>query len=157
VEETPETAPSLSNTLSAPVSPAKKTVKEEAKEDPAIDRGHLLPFFEVEEALTQLKGRSKLYVVLLRSYLKNDMIEKIEEALLRGDFEEALQNALALNNVAVNLGLRNLQFKAALLAEAFRGGVMDKELLEKVKLSAEETRRLVPNLILHLEKGKTAS
>ncbi|MDR2174809.1 MAG: hypothetical protein LBO82_02580 [Synergistaceae bacterium] len=138
--------------------PAAETPPEEEQEVPAsadFDKGRLLPFFDAEEALAHLKGRRKLYAILLRSYMKNDMLEKIEEALPRQDFDEALHNALALNSIAVNLGLRNLQFRMAFLVEALRNGITDKGILGKVKLSAEETRRLVPDMIAHLEKGSS--
>jgi signal transduction histidine kinase/HPt (histidine-containing phosphotransfer) domain-containing protein len=151
-------ASSPSETLDARSASAADKALEEEKEAAVpvdSDRGRLLPFFDVEEALAHLKGRSKLYILLLQSYMKNDMLEKIEEAMLRQDFEEALQNAQALNGIAVNLGLRNLQFKVVFLVEALRNGIADRGVLGKVKLSAEETRRLVPDVISHLEKGKT--
>ncbi|MDR1377207.1 MAG: response regulator [Synergistaceae bacterium] len=119
--------------------------------------GGLLPFIDVKEALTHLKGHEKLYATLLRSYQKNDMAEKIEEAFDRQDMEEALKNALALKSVGINLGLMDLQGKTAFLVETLRGGVADRVLLEKVELSMKETQRLVPGLILSLEEGRAAS
>jgi nitrogen-specific signal transduction histidine kinase/HPt (histidine-containing phosphotransfer) domain-containing protein len=150
-------APSPSETPGASSASAAEKALGEEKESAVsadFDRGRLLPFFDAKEALTHLKGRSKLYILLLQSYMKNDMLDKIEQALLRQDFEEALQNAQALNGIAVNLGLRNLQFKVAFLVEALRNGIADRGILGKVRLAAEETRRLVPGMISHLEKGK---
>ncbi|MDR1649576.1 MAG: hypothetical protein LBR71_04880 [Synergistaceae bacterium] len=155
-----ENAPDASSSAETPdarsASVAEKTLEEdkEALASADLDKGRLLPFFDAEEALTHLKGRRKLYILLLQSYMKNDMLKKIEEAMQRQDFEEALQNAQALNSIAVNLGLRNLQFKVVFLVEALRNGIADRGILGKVKLSAEETRRLVPNMISHLEEGK---
>jgi signal transduction histidine kinase len=136
--------------------PAADIPPEEEKETAALSdlqKGRLMPFFDIEEALAHLKGRHKLYIILLQSYMKNDMLGEIEKSIERHNFEEALRNALALNSVAVNLGLRNLQFNAAILVEVLRNGISDKGILEKVKHSAEETRRLVPSVISHLEKG----
>jgi signal transduction histidine kinase len=159
-EETPDDAPARPGAPGAgAASDAEKTADEEKKAPLSadFDGGRLLPFFDAEEALAHLKGRNKLYVLLLQSYMKNDMLEKIENALTRQDFDEALQNAQALNSIAINLGLRNLQFKVAFLVESLRSGIADRVVLEKVKFSTEETRRLVPDMIVHLEKGKTPS
>jgi anti-sigma regulatory factor (Ser/Thr protein kinase) len=154
--ETPEEPRSAPGAHSA--APAAEKARKEEKEVPLpadFDRGRLLPFFDAEEALAHLKGRRKLYVLLLQSYMKNNMVETIEKALMRQDFDEALQNAAALNSIAVNLGLRNLQFKVAFLLEALRNGIADKGILAQVRLSAEETRRLVPNMVGHLENGNS--
>jgi signal transduction histidine kinase len=156
-EEIPDETSAPAPEPDARPAPAEEAAEE--KEIPAVDvdRGRLLPFFDVEEALIHLKGRNKLYVLLLQSYMKNDMIGKIENALLRQDLEDALQSAQALNSVAVSLGLRNLQFTVAFLVESLRNGIADKGILGKVKLSARETRRLIPNIIRHIEKGNTPS
>jgi anti-sigma regulatory factor (Ser/Thr protein kinase)/HPt (histidine-containing phosphotransfer) domain-containing protein len=153
-EKTPEADPDARS------APAAEETPQDRKETAVLadfDRGRLLPFFDAEDALAHLKGRRKLYAILLQSYTENNMIETIEEALLRQDFDEAFQNASALNSIAVNLGLRNLQFKMALLVEALRNGIADKGILRQVKFSAEETRRLVPDMISHLEKGNSQS
>jgi hypothetical protein len=89
MEKTPD------NTYSQPdvpnaraVSDAEKTAeeKQEAPLSADFDGGRLLPFFDAEEALAHLKGRSKLYVLLLQSYMKNNMLEKIENALQRQEY-----------------------------------------------------------------------
>jgi signal transduction histidine kinase len=150
-----ETPAAVQDTRSAPAAEEAPKDNKEAAVSADFDKGRLLPFFDAEEALAHLKGRRKLYVLLLQSYMENNMIETIEKALLQQDFDEALQNAAALNSIAVNLGLRNLQFKMTFLLEALRNGIADKGVLRQVKLSAEETRRLVPDMISHLEKGNS--
>jgi nitrogen-specific signal transduction histidine kinase/CheY-like chemotaxis protein len=146
-----------------PVVPTERAGREEEKgrdEKKAdfaqgAEDARLLPFIDVGEALAHLNGHNRLYVTLLRTYRKSGMLGRIEEAFERQDLEEALQNALALKSVAVNLGLRDLQAKTAFLVETLRGGVADRGLLEKVEISMKETQSLVPGLILRLEKRET--
>ncbi|MDR1048590.1 MAG: response regulator [Synergistaceae bacterium] len=136
----------------------KKEEKKPAQERPAekFDSARVLPFIDVPQALEHLKGNGKLYLTLLLSYQKNEMLENLEEAFPRQDFEYALKNAQALRSIVSNLSMRDLQAKATLLEEAVRGGVFDGVLLEKLRLSTVETRRLLPDLILGLEEGKIA-
>ncbi|MDR1978032.1 MAG: response regulator [Synergistaceae bacterium] len=121
---------------------------------PDLDLELMRPFIDAKRGLERLKGNGKLYATLLRSYRKNDMLAKIKDALSRQDFENALQNAHALNGIAVSLAMDDLTSKTVLLEDSLRGGVADRELMKKLENSAEETLRWFPALILCLEEGK---
>jgi len=131
----------------------KTFVKARPIED-CIDLGGLMPFINVKRGLENLKGNRKLYAVLLRSYQNNDLLAKIQEAVSAGNFKDALQSALALKSIATNIALDDLRTKMAMLEESLRGLISDDALLDKLKISTEETRKLIPRLILALEKGK---
>ncbi|MDR1376706.1 MAG: response regulator [Synergistaceae bacterium] len=120
----------------------------------SLDLEAILPFIDAERGLKRLKGNGKLYATLLRSYQRNDMIAKIRDAFSRQDIENALQNAHALNGIAVSLAMDDLVSRTALLEESLHSGVTDQTLLEKLEASAEETFRWLPALIRGLEEGK---
>jgi signal transduction histidine kinase/DNA-binding response OmpR family regulator len=120
----------------------------------SIDVESIASAVDVKKGLERLKGSGKLYATLLRSYQKNDMFAKIEDALSRQDFESAVQSAHALTGVAVSLAMNDLASKTALLEESLRNGVTDQSLMDKIEISMQETRRLLPTLIRGLEEGK---
>ena len=114
----------------------------------------LMPFLNVKRGLENLRGNAKLYAVLLRSYQKNDMLAKIQEALSSGDFKEAIQYSQALKSISANIALDDLRNKMGALEESLRSLTIDDVLLEKLCISTEETRKFVPDLIHALEEGK---
>ena len=114
----------------------------------------LLPFINVRRGLENLKNNDKLYAVLLRSYQKNDLLTKIKEAISADSFKEAIHNAQALKSIAVSIGLDDLRTKMEMLEESLRSLVSDDLLMDKLKISREETKKLIPELITALEEGK---
>ncbi|MDR1623025.1 MAG: response regulator [Synergistaceae bacterium] len=124
------------------------------KPAPGLDLQAILPFIDVKRGLERLKGNGKLYATLLRSYQRNDMFTKIRDALSRQDFEDAVQNAHALNGIAASLAMNEVVSRTELLEESLRNGVADQSLVDKLEISTEETRRWLPDLIRGLEEGK---
>jgi PAS domain S-box-containing protein len=133
---------------------AGKRDKDESTALSSVDVESIASAIDVKKGLERLKGNGKLYGTLLRSYQKNDMFTKMKDALSRQDFEDAIQNAHALNGIAVSLAMNDLASKTALLEESLRNGTMDQSLMNKIEISMEETRRLLPTLIHGLEEGK---
>jgi len=113
----------------------------------------LLPFINVKRGLENLKRNEKLYVVLLRNYQKNDMLAKIRDFAHADDFREALHYAQALKSIAVNIALDDLRTKVEMLEESLRNFMSEDVILDKLKISEEETRKLIPELIAALEDG----
>jgi len=144
---------------------------ESAAETPAVAAGHadgetvaevknyddfdnLLPFINVKRGLENLKGNKKLYAILLKSYQKNDMHVKIQEFVSKHNFREAVHYAQALKSVTINIALDDLRMKMEMLEEPFRSLTSDDALMNKLKISAEETQKRLPGLMRVLEEGK---
>jgi two-component sensor histidine kinase len=120
----------------------------------SLDVENFLPFINVKRGLENLKSNVKLYAILLRSYQKNDFLEKIESHATAGNFKDALTHALALKSIAISVGLDDLRTKMDLLEETLRSARADDVLMRRLAASTEKTRRLVPGLIGALEEGK---
>ena len=119
-----------------------------------MDIDALLPFINVKRGLENLKGNKKLYAVLLRSYQKNDLLAKIQDAVSGNDFKEASKYAQALKSIVTNIALDDLRTKMGMLEESLHAFISDNILMDKLKISTEETRKLIPDIILALEEGK---
>ena len=119
-----------------------------------LDLDSLLPFVNVKRGLENLKGNGKLYAVLLRSYQKNDLLSKIRDTASAGNFKEAIQIAQALKSITASIALDDMRTKVEMLVESLRGLVSDDALMDKLEISAEEVRKLIPTLIPALEEGK---
>ncbi|MCL2009042.1 MAG: HAMP domain-containing histidine kinase [Synergistaceae bacterium] len=142
----------------APPEPAEEPVPS----TPADDAGQsgqrpnfdgLMPFINVKRGLENLKGHGKLYAALLRSYQKNNMLAKIKDAVSADNFKEAIQHAQALKSIAANIALDDLRTKTHMLEESLRSFTSDDALIEKLEISTEETRKLIPGLIPAIEEG----
>jgi signal transduction histidine kinase len=114
----------------------------------------LKPLIDIRQGLANLKGNAKLYATLLKSYQRNDMLEKIRNLASSNKFESAVQNARTLTGIASNLAMNDLRLKTSLLEEALRKNVADKALLDKVEAAAREIRHVLPNVIRDIEEGK---
>ena len=79
---------------------------------------------------------------------------KIRDLVSVGNFKEAIQYSQTLKSIAANIALDDLRAKMEMLEESLRNLKFDDVLLDKLKISTEETRKLVPGLIFVLEKGK---
>ena len=153
----------------SPISPVKakpvrkKPVPEEPapKEPAGIETEHsrrssfssLQPFINVQRGLENLKGNCKLYSILLQSYQKNDLLEKIRDAVSAGNFKEAFHYAQALKSIVNNVAFDDLRNKVQMLEESLRGFTSDDALMDKLDESSKKTRRLIPGLVLVLEEG----
>ncbi|GHS90638.1 hypothetical protein AGMMS49957_17080 [Synergistales bacterium] len=144
----------------APVSASKEKEPEapaslpDSNDDVKTDTSRFLPFVNTNQALEHLKGNRKLWLTLLRSYQKNEMIPKMERALSERDTEAALRCSQALQNVAVNLALEDLLPKISSLTESLRGATPDLDILKKVKRSMKGTLAIIPELTDCLERGQ---
>ena len=132
--------------------PEKTTAGETFERLPNFD--DLLPFINVKRGLENLKRNKKLYVALLKSYQKNDMLVKIRSFVSTGSFREAIHYSQALKSISVNIALDDLRTKMEMLDESLRNLMSDDVLLEKLRISTEETAKLIPELIIALEEGK---
>ncbi|GHV41421.1 hypothetical protein FACS1894187_23130 [Synergistales bacterium] len=146
-EQNAEQTPPKEEEPPIPESPPKQEIV-------MADTSHFLPFVNAHQALEHLRGNRKLWLTLLRSYQKNDMVVQIESALSKRDTNTALRCSQALQNVAVNLALEDLLPKISSLAESLRGATPDLDVLKKVKLSMEGTLALIPELLSCLERGQ---
>ena len=146
-------APSVADSGAADVLAAEKSVSAESiRHDMCFDI--LLPFINVKRGLENLKGNGKLYIALLKSYQKNDMLVKVRDFMQAGDFREALHYVQALKSIAASIALDDLRTKAEMLEESIRNFMPEDVLLDKLKISAEETRKLIPKLVAAFEGGK---
>ena len=110
---------------------------------------------DIKEILAEnLKNNRKLYVVLLQSYQKNDLPMKIQDAVSADKLTDAVHYTQALKSIVNNIGLDDLRNKTGMLEESLRAFTYDDALLDKIKSSTEETRKLIPALIIALEEGK---
>ena len=132
--------------------PEKSVTVESLERHASFD--DLLPFINVKRGLENLKGNEKLYVTLLKSYQKNDMLVKIRDFVSAVNFREAIHYAQALKSITANIALDDLRTKMEMLEESLRSLMSDDILLDKLEISTKETRKLIPELILALEEGK---
>ncbi|MDR1742132.1 MAG: hypothetical protein LBR38_09890 [Synergistaceae bacterium] len=116
-----------------------------------FDNAAYLPFVDFTQTLAHLNGNRRLCLTLLRSCMKNAMIDAAEHAFNAGDFAEAAECLGALRSVAAVLALTDLQSKAAQLEGTAEGNVFDHAMLDKLKASMNETRGRLPALIALLE------
>ncbi|GHS95133.1 hypothetical protein AGMMS50276_09620 [Synergistales bacterium] len=119
-----------------------------------IDASRFMPFINAHQALENLNGSRKLWLILLLSYQKNDMVAQLEQAMSERDTDRALRCSQALQNVAVNLALEDLLPKVSSMTESLRGVTLDLDILKKIKLSMEGTLAVVPDLMTCLERGQ---
>jgi len=119
-----------------------------------FDVGALMPYINVKRGLENLKGNWKLYILLLRSYQENDLLARIQEALSGNNFQDAIQSAHALKSIVANIAFDDLRTKMDMLEESLRSLIIDYALMDKLKTSEDEIRKLIPNLIIALEEGK---
>jgi len=116
----------------------------------------LLPFINVRRGLDNLRKNEKLYIALLKSYQKNDMLTKIQDFMQADNFREAIHYTQALKSIAVSIALDDLRAKIEMLEESLRNFMPEDVLLGKLKISTEETRKLIPELIAALEEGESS-
>ncbi|CAK0763557.1 hypothetical protein CCP3SC5AM1_340012 [Gammaproteobacteria bacterium] len=104
-----------------------------------------LPGFNVETALIRLGGNQRLYLSILEKFLQQqkDAVEKIEQALIRGERQEAIRLTHTLKGLAGNIGNIRLQEASARI---------EADLMETSKetIFLDELKNIMSNVILEL-------
>ncbi|MBR2802918.1 MAG: Hpt domain-containing protein [Erysipelotrichaceae bacterium] len=99
---------------------------------------------DVDEGLTRCLGNEAFYLQLCGMMLKDDNLQKLEEALAANDLDKAFEAAHALKGVAGNLSLTPIYEPAAEITELLRSRTqMDySEMFGLLKEREEAFRRL---------------
>ena len=77
---------------------------------------------DVDEGLTRCLGNEAFYLQLCGMMLKDDNLQKLEEALAANDLDKAFEAAHALKGVAGNLSLTPIYEPASEITELLRAG-----------------------------------
>jgi HPt (histidine-containing phosphotransfer) domain-containing protein len=89
-------------------------------------------------------GNNKaLFSRLLDSFVKDTNWQKLCDALAADDMAGAATAAHSIKGIAANLSMKALYADAAALEQALKAGNKDDALLEKVRVSREETLDVV--------------
>ncbi|MBF0370634.1 MAG: PAS domain S-box protein [Magnetococcales bacterium] len=107
-----------------------------------------LPGFDLQQALAKLGGNRRLYRKLVEKFLENqtDAVSKMEQALEKGDREEALRQAHTLKGIAGSLGAKGLQTAAADLEAALNDSDSENDLESLTRAFAEAMEHMLPTL-----------
>lgn len=99
---------------------------------------------DVDDALSRVLGNEQLLARLLRMFLDDTNLARLEEAASKGDDEDAFEAAHALKGVAANLSVIHVAELAGEACERFREGESD------------AGRALVPKIANACAKARTA-
>lgn len=108
--------------------------------------GH--PYIDLEEGLGRLRGNKKIYKTLLGTFLKNDSMTTLQNALDSGDTDAAAMAAHTIKGMAGNLSFTAL-YQCAMAQEAAikSGEATDMPLLTMVwDETLAEVNALIPTL-----------
>jgi len=104
-------------------------------------------YIDVEDALKRIGGNMGLYKRLLSRFLESDQYTPLEEALLKGDSEEAIHLAHTLKGVSANLSFTQVRTLSTELEQHVKEGSDYASLLSELKVAyaatVEEIKRLM--------------
>lgn len=109
--------------------------------------GH--PYINLEEGLGRLRGNKKIYKTLLGTFLKNDSMTTLQNALDSGDADAAAMAAHTIKGMAGNLSFTAL-YECSMTQEAAikSGGTADMPTLTMVwDGTLSEVNALIPTLV----------
>jgi len=109
--------------------------------------GH--PYINLEEGLGRLRGNKKIYKTLMGTFLKNDSMTTLQNALDNGDMDAAAAAAHTIKGMAGNLSFTAL-YQCSMAQEAVikSGGAADISALTMVwDETLNEVNALIPTLV----------
>jgi HPt (histidine-containing phosphotransfer) domain-containing protein len=98
-----------------------------------------LVYLDVAEGMGRIGNNKALFSKLLDIFVKDENWQKLCEALDADDFVDAAAAAHAIKGVSANLSMKALSAAAAALETSLKAGIKDDALLEKLRVSREET------------------
>lgn len=96
-------------------------------------------YIDVDDALKRVGGNMELLKKLLKHFLASTQLEPLEQALCRGDTEEATRLAHTLKGVAANLSLIKLRDISIELEHHIKNGSSYGGSLDELKQAFDTT------------------
>lgn len=97
---------------------------------------------DYDEGLERFSGNEQLYIKYLRKLLTLDTYEKMREAALKGEIQEAFELAHNLKAFVGNLSVGSFYDRLKALTEEFRAGVK-KDYQEDMKKLDQEYEKIL--------------
>jgi CheY-like chemotaxis protein/HPt (histidine-containing phosphotransfer) domain-containing protein len=110
---------------------------------PPDDYSTYLPTIDVQSGLNKLMNNKKLYLMSLRMFSENKIIEELIHSINTNDLPKVTQTANALKSVATNLGLEKLLKVAMVIENQARTKTNTMQLLELLQETAADTEKTI--------------
>ncbi len=116
-----------------------------------IDFSDFLPYINVEEGLSRIRGNKKLYASMLTNFRNGKIINDMKEADQSGELDKLLLCLHSLKGVSGNLALSMLFDTVTPIETLLKSGVYKKQALVEIektcKMTAESIDKVLPYLI----------
>ena len=96
-------------------------------------------YLNIDSALKRVGGNETLYKKLLTHFLNDNHVDVLNEAVEKGDYEIAAQNAHTIKGVSANLSLDNLRQMAADIEAQLKSGQDATALLSELNATFDKT------------------
>ncbi len=101
------------------------------------------PFINVEEMLIRLGGDVDVYKMLLKSFLDNQYVADLENALKENDYNKAKIAIHTLKGVAANLSLQELNRLCIDIEQKIKAGQTQPEDMPQLKTCMTSTLKAI--------------
>jgi len=104
-------------------------------------------YVDVEDALKRIRGNTKIFKTLLKSFLANDYMAPILNDLEAGDLDAAAKSVHTLKGVSANLSFMKLNALMLSMEKDLKAGTRCDDKAQELKLIMDKTKDYVNRLI----------
>ncbi|MDR3231181.1 MAG: Hpt domain-containing protein [Synergistaceae bacterium] len=108
-----------------------------------MNEEELKQYIDTEKALGRIRGNTKLFKMLLTTFLQSPYFEQLKKEIEAGDNEAAAKSAHAVKGVAANLSLMRVYELSQSLEACLKANSGVEESLETFKTAYEETVKAI--------------
>ncbi|MDR3264851.1 MAG: Hpt domain-containing protein [Synergistaceae bacterium] len=108
-----------------------------------MNEEELKQYIDTEKALGRIRGNTKLFKMLLTSFLQTPYFEQLQKEIGAGDNEAAAKSAHAIKGVAANLSLTRIYELSQAVEACLKANSGAEESLETFKTAYAETLKAI--------------